>query len=109
MAQIGTQPYTLSERRLNFSAEYIIWASKQNSEKILFPNYELLKSINSGVPMPDVGLYPQQISGRNAAVNIPPQNPYDSSIALYLHPRNKKIQFGIRLQVVVPLALPLIF
>lgn len=27
---------------------------------------------------PTFGLYPQQISGRNAAVNIPPQNPYDS-------------------------------
>lgn len=50
-------PYTLSERRLNFSAEYIIWASKQNSKKYYF-NYELLKSINSGVPMPDVWTLP---------------------------------------------------
>ena len=50
-------PYTLSERRLNFSAEYIIWASKQNSKKYYF-NYELLKSINSGVPMPDVWTFP---------------------------------------------------
>lgn len=101
-------PYTLSERRLNFSAEYIIWASKQNSKKYYF-NYELLKSINSGVPIPDVWTLPAADFWEKRCGKHPTPKPYDSSIALYLHPRNKKIQFGIRLQVVVPLALPLIF
>ncbi|OKZ05545.1 MAG: site-specific DNA-methyltransferase [Bacteroides oleiciplenus] len=50
-------PCTLSEQRLNFSAEYIIWANKRDCKRHYF-NYELLKSINSGVPMPDVWTLP---------------------------------------------------
>jgi len=50
-------PCTLSEQRLNFSAEYIIWASKGSCKRHYF-NYKLLKSINSGAPMPDVWTLP---------------------------------------------------
>lgn len=39
--------------RLNFSAEYIVWARKNENVKHCF-NYEILKQINNGVEMPDV-------------------------------------------------------
>lgn len=39
--------------RLNFSAEYLIWARKNEKVKHCF-NYDLLKHINGGVEMPDV-------------------------------------------------------
>ena len=39
--------------RLNFSAEYLIWARKNEKIKHCF-NYDLLKQMNGGVEMPDV-------------------------------------------------------
>lgn len=39
--------------RLNFSAEYIVWARKNDNIPHCF-NYELLKQYNGGVEMPDV-------------------------------------------------------
>ncbi len=39
--------------RLNFSAEYIIWARKNDNVPHCF-NYELLKQMNGGIEMPDV-------------------------------------------------------
>jgi len=39
--------------RLNFSAEYIIWARKNENVTHCF-NYELLKQLNGGAEMPDV-------------------------------------------------------
>lgn len=39
--------------RLNFSAEYIVWARKNENVTHCF-NYELLKQFNGGVEMPDV-------------------------------------------------------
>lgn len=39
--------------RLNFSAEYIVWARKNENVTHCF-NYDLLKQLNGGVEMPDV-------------------------------------------------------
>lgn len=39
--------------RLNFSAEYIVWARKREDVKHCF-NYDLLKELNGGTEMPDV-------------------------------------------------------
>lgn len=39
--------------RLNFSAEYIVWARKNDNVTHCF-NYDLLKQLNGGVEMPDV-------------------------------------------------------
>ena len=39
--------------RLNFSAEYIVWARKNENIKHCF-NYNLLKQMNNGIEMPDV-------------------------------------------------------
>ena len=39
--------------RLNFSAEYLIWARKNENVKHCF-NYDLLKHMNGGIEMPDV-------------------------------------------------------
>lgn len=39
--------------RLNFSAEYIVWARKNENVKHCF-HYELLKQMNGGIEMPDV-------------------------------------------------------
>lgn len=39
--------------RLNFSAEYIVWARKNENVTHCF-NYELLRQLNGGVEMPDV-------------------------------------------------------
>lgn len=50
-------PLTLTDQRFNFSAEYIIWARK--CEKVHHTyHYDLMKSINNGVAMPDVWKLP---------------------------------------------------
>ena len=46
-------PPTLYGGRLNFSAEYIVWARKNDNVTHCF-NYDLLKQLNGGVEMPDV-------------------------------------------------------
>lgn len=55
--QKSDPPQTLTDQRFNFSAEYIVWARK--CEKIPhYFNYELMQSLNNGVPMPDVWKMP---------------------------------------------------
>lgn len=48
---------TLTNQRFNFSAEYIIWARKCEKVQHFF-NYELMKSMNNGIHMPDVWKLP---------------------------------------------------
>lgn len=50
-------PVTFTDKRLNFSAEYIIWARKCEKSSHYF-NYELMKAINGGRHMPDVWRIP---------------------------------------------------
>ena len=50
-------PTTFTDQRFNFSAEYIIWARREEKTAHFF-NYELMKSINGGVHMPDVWKIP---------------------------------------------------
>lgn len=50
-------PTTYADDRLSYSAEYLIWARK--CPKIQhFYNYELMKQLNGGVPLPDVWRIP---------------------------------------------------
>lgn len=46
-------PYTLSDKRFNFSAEYIIWATRKYCKNYIF-NYETLMKLNGGTQMQDV-------------------------------------------------------
>ena len=46
-------PHSLIDKRFNFSAEYIIWASKSKAANHYF-NKELMTLMNNGVPMQDV-------------------------------------------------------
>lgn len=46
-------PTTLSDKRLNFCAEYLIWASRKRCKNYTF-NYEDLSKLNGGTPMKDV-------------------------------------------------------
>lgn len=46
-------PMTLSDKRFNFCAEYLIWSTRQNCKDYTF-NIETLKKINGGIQMPDV-------------------------------------------------------
>lgn len=55
--QKSDPPTTLSHQRFNFSAEYIIWARCEEKSQHYF-NYELIKSLNGGVQMPDVWRLP---------------------------------------------------
>lgn len=55
--QKSDPPTTISDQRFNFSAEYIIWARKEMKVEHFF-NYELMKSMNGGVHMPDVWKIP---------------------------------------------------
>ena len=48
---------TWGELHFNFSSEYIIWARKNPKSKHYF-NFELMKQLNGGVPMPDVWKLP---------------------------------------------------
>ena len=50
-------PITLSDKRLNFSAEYIIWATRKYCKNYTF-NYAELLYLNGGVPMQDVWKIP---------------------------------------------------
>lgn len=67
-------PCTLSDQRLNFSAEYIIWASKDNHIRHYF-NYDLLKSMNNGTPMPDVWTMTSVASWEKRCGKHPTQKP----------------------------------
>lgn len=46
-------PHSLTDKRFNFSAEYIIWASKNKAANHYF-NKELMTQLNNGEPMQDV-------------------------------------------------------
>ena len=50
-------PHSLTDKRFNFSAEYIIWASKNKAANHYF-NKELMTLINNGEPMQDVWTIP---------------------------------------------------
>lgn len=55
--QKSDPPTTFTEQRFNFSAEYIIWARKEQKTAHYF-NYDLMKALNGGVHMPDVWKIP---------------------------------------------------
>ena len=46
-------PVTLSDKRFNFCAEYLIWAARRNSKDYTF-NQDAIKVVNGGVYMQDV-------------------------------------------------------
>lgn len=46
-------PHSLTDKRFDFSAEYIIWASKDKTANHYF-NKELMSLMNDGKPMQDV-------------------------------------------------------
>jgi len=55
--QKSDPPTTFTDQRFNFSAEYIIWARKEEKTPHYF-NYDLMKALNGGVHMPDVWKIP---------------------------------------------------
>ena len=55
--QKSDPPTTFTDQRFNFSAEYIIWARKEQKVAHFF-NYDLMKALNGGVHMPDVWRIP---------------------------------------------------
>lgn len=55
--QKSDPPTTITDQRFNFSAEYIIWARKEQKVAHYF-NYDLMKAMNGGVHMPDVWRLP---------------------------------------------------
>ena len=55
--QKSDPPTTFTDQRFNFSAEYIIWARKEEKTPHYF-NYDLMKTLNGGVHMPDVWKIP---------------------------------------------------
>ena len=55
--QKSDPPTTFTDQRFNFSAEYIIWACKEQKTAHYF-NYDLMKAMNGGVHMPDVWKIP---------------------------------------------------
>lgn len=72
--QKSDPPTTLSDQRFNFSAEYIIWARK-NEKVSHFFNYELMKAINNGVHMPDVWKLPAPGTWEKTCGKHPTQKP----------------------------------
>ena len=50
-------PTTYADDRLSYSAEYIVWARKCHKIQHFY-NYELMKQINGGTPLPDVWRIP---------------------------------------------------
>ena len=60
--------------RLNFSAEYIVWARKNDNVTHCF-NYDLLKQLNGGVEMPDVWKFARPGFWERACGKHPTQKP----------------------------------
>lgn len=60
--------------RLNFSAEYIVWARKNENVTHCF-NYELLKHFNGGVEMPDVWKFARPSFWERSCGKHPTQKP----------------------------------
>lgn len=67
-------PTTFTDQRFNFSAEYIIWARKEEKTPHYF-NYDLMKTINGGVHMPDVWQIPSVGSWEKTYGKHPTQKP----------------------------------
>lgn len=60
--------------RLNFSAEYIVWARKNDNVTHCF-NYDLLKQLNGGVEMPDVWKFARSGFWERSCGKHPTQKP----------------------------------
>lgn len=60
--------------RLNFSAEYIVWARKNANIKHCF-NYDILKQMNNGLEMPDVWRFARPGMWERAYGKHPTQKP----------------------------------
>lgn len=67
-------PITLSDKRLNFSAEYIIWATRKYCKNYTF-NYAELLYLNGGVPMQDVWKIPAAQRWEKLCGKHPTQKP----------------------------------
>ena len=67
-------PTTLTDKRFNFCAEYIIWATRKNCKDYTF-NQEVLAKVNGGTPMPDVWKIPAACSWEKACGKHPTQKP----------------------------------
>lgn len=72
--QKSDPPTTITDQRFNFSAEYIIWARKEQKVAHYF-NYDLMKTINGGVHMPDVWKIPAPGSWEKKCGKHPTQKP----------------------------------
>ena len=72
--QKSDPPTTLTDQRFNFSAEYIIWARKCEKVSHYF-NYELMKTLNNGVHMPDVWKLPAPGTWEKVCGKHPTQKP----------------------------------
>lgn len=67
-------PTTFTDQRFNFSAEYIIWARKEQRTAHYF-NYDLMKAMNGGVHMPDVWKIPAPDMWEKKCGKHPTQKP----------------------------------
>ena len=67
-------PTTFTDQRFNFSAEYIIWARKEEKVAHYF-NYDLMKALNGGVHMPDVWRIPSTGFWEKTCGKHPTQKP----------------------------------
>lgn len=72
--QKSDPPQTLTNQRFNFSAEYIIWARK-NERVPHFFNYQLMEKLNNGVHMPDVWKLPSVSLWEKVCGKHPTQKP----------------------------------
>lgn len=72
--QKSDPPKTLTDQRFNFSAEYIIWARKCEKVKHFF-NYDLMKTMNNGIHMPDVWKLPAPGTWEKVCGKHPTQKP----------------------------------
>ena len=69
--------------RLNFSAEYIVWARK-NPKAIHCFHYDMLKQMNGGKEMPDVWKIPSPGSWERTCGKHPTQKPLALLVRLLL-------------------------
>lgn len=67
-------PITLSDKRFNFCAEYIIWATRKTCQYYTF-NQEVLAEVNGGKAMPDVWKIPAAGTWEKACGKHPTQKP----------------------------------
>lgn len=72
--QKSDPPTTITDQRFNFSAEYIIWARKEQKVVHYF-NFDLMKTLNGGVHMPDVWRLPAPGPWEKKSGKHPTQKP----------------------------------